>query len=353
MAFENAYYVLLLVPVVAAAAAMVIFRRWRRRRGPAMRFPSLELASSAPTTIRARASALLWVPRVAALALLVFALARPRRGIETVHDTTRGVDIALCLDVSGSMRQPLGLTRGAHGTREEDSKLEATKRVAADFVGRRPHDRIALVPFAKFAYRLCPLTLHHGWLTDQLARIKIKDSNPRTRGREDAEADAGLIDETQTAVGTALSVATNALRDSDAKSKVIILLTDGRSNFGRPEPLDAADIAKEFGVRVYTIGAGASLEDLRKSRVFIRGYEPVDEETLRDVARRTGGRYFRARDETSLARVYEEIDELEKTEIDSVRHQRFSEHFAWLAAPALVLVWLEIAAALTLLRRSP
>jgi Ca-activated chloride channel family protein len=353
VAFENAYYLLLLVPVAGAAAAMLIFRRWRRRRGPAMRFPSLELAADAPTTIRARASAVLWVLRAAALALLVFAIARPRRGIETVHDTTRGVDIALCLDVSGSMRQPMGLARRARGDGDTPSKIEATRRVAADFVRRRPHDRIALVPFAKFAYRLCPLTLHHGWLTDQLARIRIKESNPRARGRGDAEENAGLIDERQTAVGTALSVATNALKDSDAKSKVIILLTDGRSNFGKLDPLDAADIAKEFGVRVYTIGAGASAEDLRKARLFFRGYEPVDEETLRDVARRTGGRYFRARDEASLARVYEEIDELEKTEIDSVRHQRFSEHFAWLAAPALVLVWLEIAAALTLLRRSP
>ncbi|MHC4250698.1 MAG: BatA domain-containing protein, partial [Planctomycetota bacterium] len=107
MAFENAYYVLLLVPVAGAAAAMVLLRRWRRRRGPAMRFPSLELAAHVPTTIRARASAWAWVLRAAALVSLVFALARPRRGIETVHDTTRGVDIALCLDVSGSMHQPM------------------------------------------------------------------------------------------------------------------------------------------------------------------------------------------------------------------------------------------------------
>ncbi|MHC5054059.1 MAG: vWA domain-containing protein [Planctomycetota bacterium] len=349
MAFENSYYVLLLVPVGAAVAAMVFLRRWRRRRGPAMRFPSLELAAGVPTTIRARASAWVWVLRAAALVSLVFALARPRRGIETVYDTTRGVDIALCLDVSGSMRQPIELTR-ASGAR---SKIDATKRVAADFVDRRAHDRIALVPFAKFAYRLCPLTLHHGWVKEQLARIRIKDSNPRSRRRGDPDEDAGLIDETQTAVGTALSVATNALRDSDAKSKVVILLTDGRSNFGKLEPLEAADIAKQFGVRVYTIGAGASIEDFRRARMFMGNYAPIDEETLRDVARRTGGRYFRARDEASLARVYEEIDKLEKTEIDSVRHQRFSEHFAWLATPAMVLVWLEIAAALTVLRRTP
>jgi Ca-activated chloride channel family protein len=248
------------------------------------------------------------------------------------------------------MHQPMEIARGASDAR---SKIEVAKRVAADFVDRRMHDRIALVPFAKGAYRLCPLTLHHGWIKGQLARIRIKDSGPRRGKQGGPDEDAGLIDETKTAIGNAISVATNALKDSDARSKVVVLLTDGRSNFGKPEPLDAADIAKQFGVRVYTIGAGASIEDFRRARMFVGNYAPIDEETLREVARRTGGRYFRARDEASLARVYEEIDKLEKTEIDSVRHQRFSEHFAWLAAPAMVLVWLEIAAALTVLRRTP
>jgi Ca-activated chloride channel family protein len=225
--------------------------------------------------------------------------------------------------------------------------------VAADFIDRRGHDRVALVPFAKYAYRLCPLTLHHEWLKGQLARIRIKDSSPRRRRPDNAEENVGLIDETRTAIGTAVSVATNALKDSDAKSKVVILLTDGQSNFGKPEPEDAAAIAKQFGVRVYTIGAGASLEDFRRARVFMGNYAPIDEKTLREIARKTGGRYFRAKDEASLARVYEEIDNLEKTEIDSVRHPRYIEHFAWLAAPALVLVWLEIAAALSVLRRTP
>jgi len=348
MAFENAYYVLLLVPVGIAAVAMILLRRRRRGREPAMRFSSLELTGPVPTTIRARSAGWLWTLRIIALALLVFALARPRHGTEKVHDTTRGVDIALCLDVSGSMHQPIGISRRAEAT----SKIEAAKRVAADFVDRRSHDRVALVPFAKYALRLCPLTLHHGWVKEQLARIRIKDSNPRSR-RSETEEDAGLIDETLTAIGSAIITATNALKDSDAKSKVVILLTDGQSNFGKHEPLDAAKAAKEFGVRIYTIGAGASAEDFRRERLWMGNYAPIDEETLREVARKTGGRYFRARDEASLARVYQEIDELEKTEIDSIRNVRYREHFAWLAFPAMALVWIEIAAALTVLRRTP
>ncbi len=345
MAFENAWYVLLLVPIAAAAVAMVLLRGWRSRRAPASRFPSLELAAEVPTTLRARASVWLWVLRIAALALLVFAIARPRRGIETVHDTTRGVDIVLCLDVSGSMRET-DLARGR-------SRLDVAKEVAGDFVGRRTRDRIALVPFAKYAYRLCPLTLHHDWVKRQLERVRIRKPDPRGRGRpRDEDEDAGLIDETRTAVGTAISIATNALRSSDAKSKVVILLTDGQSNFGKLGPLDAADIAKEFGVRIYTVGAG-SVQERRAFGMRLASYDPIDEETLRAVAKKTGGRYFRAQDAASLARVYEEIDSLEKTKVESMRFTRYREHYACLAMPALIVVWLEIAAAWTLLRRSP
>lgn len=309
-----------------------------------MRFPSLDLAAGVPTTVRAWAPAWLWALRVVALGLLVFAIARPRRGIETVHDTTRGVDIVMCLDVSGSMRET-DLARGL-------TRLDVAKEVASDFVSRRRYDRIALVPFAKYAYRLCPLTLHHGWVRRQLARIRIKDSNPRRRRRSREEDDAGLIDETRTAIGTAISVATNALRSSDAKSKVVILLTDGQSNFGKLGPLAAAEIAKKFDVRVYTVGAGR-VQEQRFFGMSMGRVDPIDEKTLREIARETGGRYFRAQDAASLARVYEEIDSLEKTKIESMRFTRYREHYGLLAAPAMILVWLEVALALTLFRRTP
>jgi Ca-activated chloride channel family protein len=348
LSFENAWFLFLLAPVAAAAAWLFARRKARARREPAAGFPSLALAAAVPRTLRTRASGWLWLLRLAALALLAAAVARPRRGIETVYDATRGVDIALCIDVSGSMRQPFDPTRRRAG----ESKIEVAKRVAVDFVDRRTHDRIALVPFAKYAYRMSPLTLHHEWVKEQLGRIRIRSTDPRRRGRDDREA-AGLIDETKTAIGTAIAVAANALRSSDAKSKVVVLLTDGRSNYGKLDPVEAAGVAGEFDVRVYTIGAGASLEELRRLGLRAMGYDPIDEVTLREVARRTGGRYFRAKDEVSLARIYAEIDELEKTEVESLRYTRYREHFAALAVPALVLVGAELVAAWTVLRRSP
>jgi len=342
VSLENPFYLLLLVPAAVAAAARAIFRRALRRREPASRFPAIELAGAIRPTLRARTAGWLWTLRIAALCLVAIAIARPRRGIETVHDTTKGVDIVLCIDVSGSMRE----TDLAQG----ESRIAVARRVAAAFVDRRTHDRIALVPFAKYAYRLCPLTLHHGWVKEQLGRLRIRESD--RRGLPKSEEDRALIDETRTAIGTAINVAVNALRNSTAKSKVVILLTDGQSNFGKLDPLQAAQIAKEFGVRVYTIGAG-SIQEQRAFGMRIGTYDPVDEETLREVASKTGGRYFRAQDAQALERIYAEIDELEKTEIESVRFTRYREQFAYAAAPAAALAWLEIIAGLALFRRLP
>ena len=346
MAFENAWYLLLLVPVAAAAVLVIVLRGRRRRREPSFRFPSAALVSKLPVTLRARASRTVWILRIAALALLVFAIARPRRGIETVYDTTHGVDIALCVDVSESMLEAFGGGERTGG----GSKFEVAKRVAGDFVDRRPNDRLALVPFARYAYRMVPLTLHHGWVKEGLRRLRIRISDPRRRprGYEDAP---GLIDGTRTAIGTAVAVAANALKSSEAKSKVVILLTDGKSNYGKLDPVQAADVAKKFGVRIYTVGAGrAGYRHFFGRRIPV---DPIDEKTLRRVAEITGGRFFRATDAESLSRIYGEIDELEKTEVESLRFPRYDEHYARLAAPAAVVVWLQIAAALVLFRRSP
>ncbi len=345
MSFENAWYLLLLAPVATAVALRVLLRRSLRGHEPTTRFPSATLLEGIPTTLRARASHLLWIVRIAALVLLVFAVARPRRGIETVYDTTRGVDIALCVDVSGSMLRPFA-------DRQDESKFEVTKRVAAEFVDRRPDDRLALIPFAKYAYRMVPLTLQHEWVKEQLARLQVRVMDPRRRGRHTEEDEGGLIDSSETAIGTAIAVATNALKSSEAKSRVMVLLTDGQSTYGKLDPVQAADIARKFGVRIYTIGAGKVSErrDFFGRRTTT---DPVDEKTLRKVADATGGRFFRATDADSLARIYAEIDELEKTEVESLRFPRYDEHYARVAKPAAVLVWLEIALALTLLRRSP
>lgn len=342
MSLENAFYLLLLLPVAAAAAAKVFLRRFFERREAASRFSALRLFDRLPRSFRTIATPWLWTLRIAVLGLLVIALARPRRGIETVHDVTKGVDIVLCLDVSGSMRQ----TDLAEGR----SRIEVARQAAAAFIDRRRHDRIALVPFAKYAYRLCPLTLHHDWVKAQLARLRIRESD--RRGQPKTEEDRALIDETRTAIGTAISVAANALRNSTAKSKVIILLTDGQSNYGKLDPIQAAELAKEFNIRIYTIGAG-SIQEQRAFGMRLGAYDPIDEDTLREVASRTGGRYFRAHDQQALERIYAEIDELEKTEIESIRFTRYKEHFAPFAAAAAVLVWFEVLSTLTLFRRTP
>jgi len=345
MSFENAWYLLLFAPVAAAAGWLALRQFRRTERPPAIRMPDLGLAGDVPAGARAHASRWLWVARIAALALLVVALARPRRGLETVHDTTLGVDMALCIDVSGSMRAQ-DLAEGG------ESRLDVAKRVAADFVDRRGHDRLALIPFAKHAYRLCPLTLHHDWLKSQLGRLRIYVPDERTLPGRGSDADGSvLIDGSSTAIGTALALATSALRASKAKSKVAILLTDGNNNFGRLEPQEAAGIAKDMGVRVYAVGAGRVQE--QQTFFGVRRFDPIDEDTLREVAAKTGGRYFRAEDEEALKRVYAEIDSLEKTKIESYVHTRYDERFAGLAVPAAVLVWIEVAAAWMFLRRSP
>jgi Ca-activated chloride channel family protein len=346
---ENPWFLLLLAPVGALAAWKVWSAGRRREREAVLAFPAVGDLASSPPGLRARASRWLWTARVAALALMAVAAARPRLGTETVYDTSRGVDIVLCLDVSESMLADDMAERGV-------TRLDAAKRAADEFVGSRRHDRIALVPFAKHAYRLCPLTLHHEWVKKQLARIRVsisEETRQRLRLKAVPEEERGftLIDGSRTAIGTALAVATAALKSSEAKSKVIILLTDGQNNFGKLSPLEAADIAKGMGVRVYTVGAGRATEE--HSFFGTRRVDPIDEETLREVASRTGGRFFRAEDEDSLRRIYEEIDALEKTEVESVVHTRYDERFTRFAVPALVLVWLEIAAALTVLRRSP
>jgi len=342
MSLENAWYLLLLVPALGAAVAVPLLARRRAAARPAVRFPSLSLMRGVPVTLRARAANWLWTLRVVALALLVVAIARPRRGIETVYDTTRGVDIVMCIDVSGSMLEG-DLARGM-------TRIDVAKHVAAEFVSLRPHDRIGLVPFAMYAYRMCPLTLQHEWLTTQLGRLRVKDPDRRYRTADDDER--GLIDSSHTAIGTALAVATNALKSSDARSKVVILLTDGQNNYGKLDPVEAADIAKTFGVRVYTVGAG-SVKQRTAFGFRLRARDPIDEKTLRAVADKTGGRYFRAQDARSLERVYEEIDSLEKTKVESMRHTRYREHFARFAVPAALLVWIELLASWTFLRKSP
>jgi Ca-activated chloride channel family protein len=244
---------------------------------------------------------------------------------------TEGVDIVLTLDISGSMLA-------------EDIKpnrVEAAKQVAADFVKGRSNDRIGLVIFSGEAYTQCPLTLDYGVVLGFLDTLRV-----------------GMIED-GTALGNGLATAVNRLRDSKARSKVAILLTDGRNNRGEIDPISAAQAAQAFGVKVYAIGAGAHgtalypVEDPLFGKRYVPMEVDVDDQTLTRMASLTGGKYFRATDRDSLERTYREIDRMEKTKIEVKEYTRYSELFHYLAGIGLLLILAEIVPANTWLRKLP
>ncbi len=281
---------------------------------PAVRYSSLKLLEGAPRTLRQRLSLLPDLTVALAAMLLAAALAGPRRGLEKSRVVTHGVDIVLCLDVSGSMKAD-DLERGK-------SRLFVAKEVADEFVGKRSDDRIGLVLFARYAFRQCPLTLDHDALRFLLSRAEI-----------------GLVDETRTAIAAAIGTAVNSLKGADAKSKVIILLTDGRNNVeSRIDPVGAAEFAGDSKIKIYTIGAGREAEVRGLFGDVMAVEDPIDEKTLKEIADKTEGKYFRARDRDELERIYAEIDSLEKTEIEVMRYYEFKPLFPAFAAPALFMV---------------
>jgi Ca-activated chloride channel family protein len=310
-----------------------LFLLWRRRRKPAtLPLPALEDVAGMPRTLRARLSAVPDVLRIAAVCLLVVALARPQSGAREIQVVSEGIDIMLAIDVSGSMK--------AEDFRP-NNRLHVAKEVAKQFVSGRTGDRIGLVVFAARSFTQCPLTTDYPVLLGLIDRV-----------------DFGMIED-GTAVGLALANATNRLKGSPGKSKVVILLTDGRNNAGNIDPLTAADVARAMGVRVYTIGAGVEGEALYPvddpvfGRRYVRMPSEVDEKTLREIAKRTGGLYFRATDAQALAQIYQKIGDLEKSRIETREYVQYSELGAYLAIPALALVVLEIVLAASVFLRVP
>ncbi len=274
------------------------------------------------------------LPLVRALALicLVIALAGPRLGRTQVKSYSEGIDIMLALDISGSMRA-LDFAPG--------NRLDAAKQVARDFVAGRAGDRIGLVVFASNSYTQCPLTTDHAVLRELIDQVQIGDI-----------ADG-------TAIGMAIGNALNRLKDVPGKSRVIILLTDGMNNTGVLEPLTAAGLAQQMGVRIYTIGAGTKgrapypFTDPFGGEVVRYIDVDLDEETLQAIATTTGGLYFRATDLPSLARIYERIDELEKRRVETEEFVEYNEIGSALLWPAIALVMLELLLGATWLRRLP
>lgn len=306
---------LLLLPLVG---------RWywlqRRRHYATLRVSSIESVRTT-RTLKSRAMAAMPIVRGLAFTLLVVALARPQRTLKIENVTAEGIDIMLVMDLSSSM-----LARDF-----EPNRLEVSKRVAADFVSKRPYDRIGMVVFAGEAYTQCPLTTDQRIVNEFLANLEC-----------------GLLED-GTAIGMGLATAVNRLKNEKTKSKIAILLTDGVNNSGYQSPDLAARLAREFEIKVYTIGVGTTGEALtpvsrRSDGEYIYGVARVeiDEELMRNIAQLTGGRYYRATSAEDLEKIYDEINKLEKTEIDVTAYKRYSEAFFPFAWWGLILLGLEL-----------
>ena len=268
--------------------------------------------------------------RTVTLVMIILAIARPVTESEVIDENVEGIDIALVMDVSTSM-----LARDF-----DPDRITASKNIAIDFIRQRPYDRMSIVVFAGESYTQCPLT------TDKAALINLM-----------AEVQTDIIED-GTAIGNGLATAVARLKESDSKSKVVILLTDGVNNMGEITPQMAAEIAKTYGVRVYTIGVGANGEakypfvtpwGIQEQLIKVE----IDEKLLKEIADLTGGRYFRATDNTKLAEIYSEINQMEKTKSNVQVYTHKTDHFMIFAVIALISILLELLARLVFLRRLP
>lgn len=273
---------------------------------------------------------ILFIFRMLAISCIIIAMARPQTGSEQQITSGEGIDIVFCIDISGSM-----LAQDF-----TPNRMEAAKQVASEFIDRRPTDRMGLVIFAGESFTMCPLTTDHAVLKSQLYNVE-----------------SGLLED-GTAIGSGLATGVERLRSSVSKSKVIILLTDGEDNGGRLDPNTAKEIAKSFGVRVYTVGVGtegyAPVPVQTTSGVIMqREKVSIDEKLLTQIANETGGKYFRATDNQSLDSIYKEIDQLEKSKYEVTTFTHFTEKFLPFVLTAILLLVLEWILRFTLFRKFP
>jgi len=327
--FADPYFLLLLmiIPVLIAWYVKVHVRQ----RG-VVRFSNLAVLSKLRTSPKLRLRHSLFVLKMAALALVIIGMARPQSSFQEQEVLTEGIDIVIALDISSSMQAE---------DFKPKNRLETAKVVAKDFIEGRTNDRIGMVVFAGRSYTQCPLTLDYGILVSFLEKIDI-----------------GMIED-GTAIGMAIANSVNRLRDSKAKSKVVILLTDGRNNRGELDPITASQVAQSLDVKIYTVGMGKRGQALYpvNDPIFGKRYVfmpvEIDEDMLQKIAVNTGGRYFRATDEKKLTEIFEEIDEMEKTKIEIKEYTRYSEEFGWFVIPALGLFLLQILLSNTVFRKIP
>jgi Ca-activated chloride channel family protein len=321
-----------------ALALLPLVMFWRGRHGPvaAIQYSDVGLARDIARESRSRIGRWVWMLPLVAGALMIVGLARPQRGHSRTEVTANGIDIVLGLDVSGSMQALDFLIDG-----QRVNRIEVVKSVVSKFIDERPNDRIGLIAFSGVPYLVSPITLDHDWLQQNLERVNI------------GAGDDG------TAIGSAIAASVNRLRTTAAKSKVVILLTDGMNNTGKISPLAAAEAAKALGMKIYTIGVGVRgkapipVKDEAGNNHIIMAKVDVDEKTLQTIADETGGRFYRATDTDSLQKIYAEINRLETSAQTVQKFEHYDELFPWAVIPALALLALGTLLQQTRYRRLP
>lgn len=312
---------------------MIFFHITKKRfKSASIKYSDIRIVKRAARSNRQRYRFLLTVFRITAVAALIIAFARPRSGTEYKEVTSEGIDIMMALDVSSSMQAE---------DFKPHNRLYVAKEEIKKFINNRINDRMGLVVFARYSYTQCPLTTDYGVLLNFIDQV-----------------DFGIVED-GTAIGMAIANAVNRLRESESKSKIIILLTDGDNNSGEIDPLTAANLANAMDIKIYTIAAGKPGNAMYPYQDPLFGkryvYQPtnIDEKSLKDIAERTGGKYFRARSGEELEEIYKVIDELEKTEVKIASHIQYKELFHYFTYFGLLLLALEILFANTYFKKLP
>ncbi len=314
--------------------AYMAYHHLKRKRFKAatIKYSDVRIIKRAARTSRQRYRFLLTVLRMMAVLLFVVAFARPRSGTEYTEVTSEGIDIMLALDVSSSMQAE---------DFKPHNRLYVAKEEIKKFIHRRVNDRIGLVVFARYSFTQCPLTTDYGVLLNFVDQVNF-----------------GLVED-GTAIGMAIANGVNRLRESESKSRIMVLLTDGDNNAGEIDPITAASLAEAMDIKIYTIGAGKQgnamypVQDPLFGKRYV--YQPtrIDEKTLKEIAAKTDGKYFRARSGEELEAIYGEIDEMETTEINIASHIQYLELFHFFTYAGLLLLVLEVILANTYFRKLP
>jgi Ca-activated chloride channel family protein len=312
------FWLLLLLPVI-----LIVDRP--KRSGSTFIFSSEELVKDLKPTARVRLGKSLVILKVAAIALMIMALARPQAVLDGSKAVSEGVDIVLVVDTSTSM-----LAEDFMLGRKRINRFDLVREVVKDFVKKRKDDRIGMVAFAARAYTVCPLTTDYAWLNENLDRVRV-----------------GMIEDA-TAVGSAIASSINRLKNSKTKSKIIILLTDGVSNAGNVSPIVAAEAAKAMKIKIYAIAVGTKglspypMKDYYGRTVYRNIPIEIDEESMRKIADTTGGKYYLATDTEKLRNIYDEINSLEKSNIEHFGYREYSELFYYFLIPGMMLLIVSI-----------